>query len=227
MPRAGAHALLTRPPLGATPKDDAPFDLHVLGAPPAFVLSQDQTLSFIFPKGASKPKPAANVPFQERPRQVEPTPPGDIPGRHRRPRRSKPLGITSATRRPKGPRVLFGHPQGPKAPRILKGHDELPQTPIRHPRGAPPGPRTDVRKNVTSDAPGTSSPTPGRRPRIPSCLFPTLSNSRRCGAGHPASAPLSGTRYIVSSPPRLKALFTEIRFVNLGVQVLDPTLRIS
>ena len=35
-----SHALLTRPPL--TPKD--PFDLHVLGLPPAFILSQDQTL---------------------------------------------------------------------------------------------------------------------------------------------------------------------------------------
>ena len=32
--------LLTRLPL--TPK--GPFDLHVLGTPPAFVLSQDQTL---------------------------------------------------------------------------------------------------------------------------------------------------------------------------------------
>ena len=42
--------LLTRPPLGITnvhPKTsvgNTPFDLHVLGAPPAFVLSQDQTL---------------------------------------------------------------------------------------------------------------------------------------------------------------------------------------
>jgi len=37
---AYSHALLTRPPL--TPK--GPLDLHVLGLPPAFVLSQDQTL---------------------------------------------------------------------------------------------------------------------------------------------------------------------------------------
>ncbi len=35
-----SHALLTRLPL--TPK--SAFDLHVLGLPPAFVLSQDQTL---------------------------------------------------------------------------------------------------------------------------------------------------------------------------------------
>ena len=38
------HALLTRSPLSKTPKDLTPFDLHVLGTPPAFVLSQDQTL---------------------------------------------------------------------------------------------------------------------------------------------------------------------------------------
>ena len=44
------HVLLTRSPLSyisVTPKGSVnitPFDLHVLGAPPAFVLSQDQTL---------------------------------------------------------------------------------------------------------------------------------------------------------------------------------------
>ena len=44
------HALLTRPPLSFTkiiPKKSIckfPLDLHVLGTPPAFVLSQDQTL---------------------------------------------------------------------------------------------------------------------------------------------------------------------------------------
>ena len=48
--RQVAHALLTRPPLSfciVPPKSSvvkAPFDLHVLGTPPAFVLSQDQTL---------------------------------------------------------------------------------------------------------------------------------------------------------------------------------------
>ena len=48
-----AHALLTRPPLGrgvSSPKGflpAAPFDLHVLSTPPAFILSQDQTLMLI------------------------------------------------------------------------------------------------------------------------------------------------------------------------------------
>ena len=42
--RQVAHALLTRSPLTREPKLLRPFDLHVLGTPPAFVLSQDQTL---------------------------------------------------------------------------------------------------------------------------------------------------------------------------------------
>ena len=39
-----AHVLLTRSPLIPRPKPGSPFDLHVLSTPPAFVLSQDQTL---------------------------------------------------------------------------------------------------------------------------------------------------------------------------------------
>ena len=51
-----AHVLLTRSPLSFPsigPKaafQKAPFDLHVLGAPPAFVLSQDQTLYIWYSK---------------------------------------------------------------------------------------------------------------------------------------------------------------------------------
>ena len=45
--RQVAHALLTRPPLGCfrASSSTSPLDLHVLGTPPAFVLSQDQTLA--------------------------------------------------------------------------------------------------------------------------------------------------------------------------------------
>ena len=42
-----AHALLTRPPLIREPKLSSPFDLNVLCTPPAFILSQDQTLEII------------------------------------------------------------------------------------------------------------------------------------------------------------------------------------
>jgi hypothetical protein len=43
--RQVAHVLLTRPPLIRSPKGTSSLDLHVLGTPPAFVLSQDQTLN--------------------------------------------------------------------------------------------------------------------------------------------------------------------------------------
>ena len=48
-----AHALLTRPPLSLPLlhperiRAGASFDLHVLSTPPAFILSQDQTLMFV------------------------------------------------------------------------------------------------------------------------------------------------------------------------------------
>ena len=47
-PRYGqvAHALLTRPPLTKGASPFGPFDLHVLSTPPAFILSQNQTLKF-------------------------------------------------------------------------------------------------------------------------------------------------------------------------------------
>ena len=47
-----AHALLTRPPLKqfVASYSLSPLDLHVLGTPPAFVLSQDQTLKKLYLK---------------------------------------------------------------------------------------------------------------------------------------------------------------------------------
>jgi hypothetical protein len=39
-----SYVLLTRAPLSTYPKTGFSFDLHVLGTPPAFILSQDQTL---------------------------------------------------------------------------------------------------------------------------------------------------------------------------------------
>ena len=50
-----AHALLTRPPLSYASLGFSitPFDLHVLGTPPAFILSQDQTLMFVSPASSS------------------------------------------------------------------------------------------------------------------------------------------------------------------------------
>ena len=56
--RQVAHTLLTRPPLSQIPlrrisKRSASFDLHVLGTPPAFILSQDQTLNKSYPNSLS------------------------------------------------------------------------------------------------------------------------------------------------------------------------------
>jgi hypothetical protein len=42
--RQVAYALRTRAPLSTFPKERLPYDLHVLGLPLAFILSQDQTL---------------------------------------------------------------------------------------------------------------------------------------------------------------------------------------
>ena len=39
-----AYVLLTRSPLGYQASSITSFDLHVLSTPPAFILSQDQTL---------------------------------------------------------------------------------------------------------------------------------------------------------------------------------------
>ncbi|GAW32894.1 hypothetical protein JDF658_26590, partial [Carboxydocella sp. JDF658] len=51
-----AHALLTRPPLSHSGASSlmAPLDLHVLGTPPAFILSQDQTLRIYLEKFLSE-----------------------------------------------------------------------------------------------------------------------------------------------------------------------------
>ena len=46
--RAGSHVLLTRAPLPLSPKQERTFDLHVLGTPPAFILSQDQTRHSVY-----------------------------------------------------------------------------------------------------------------------------------------------------------------------------------
>ena len=51
--RTASYALLTRPPLIEGASSFSPFDLHVLGTPPAFVLSQDQTLRLILDRNSS------------------------------------------------------------------------------------------------------------------------------------------------------------------------------
>src|SRR5947208_7890934 len=82
--RAGSHALLTRAPLTPGPKPKGAFDLHVLSMPPAFVLSQDQTLMFILshpprsPQGATRltgpPNARTTLPVRARSSTIAPPP---------------------------------------------------------------------------------------------------------------------------------------------------------
>ena len=56
------HALLTRPPLSHRSiirriSKGASFDLHVLGTPPAFILSQDQLSNKMFKMSDQGPEP--------------------------------------------------------------------------------------------------------------------------------------------------------------------------
>ena len=61
------HALLTRPPLSLPLlhseeiRAGASFDLHVLSTPPAFILSQDQTLMLISFISSDKPWLSASL----------------------------------------------------------------------------------------------------------------------------------------------------------------------
>ena len=57
------HVLLTRSPLSPGPKPWFSLDLHVLSAPPAFVLSQDQTLREDWSAGQHLDNRAAGNPF--------------------------------------------------------------------------------------------------------------------------------------------------------------------
>ena len=65
-----AYALRTRAPLSGPPKGPVPFDLHVLGLPLAFILSQDQTLrctivvSCLYSESRVPPRCSLGVPFK-------------------------------------------------------------------------------------------------------------------------------------------------------------------
>src|SRR6185436_8162384 len=70
------HVLLTRSPLSPRPKPGFSLDLHVLSAPPAFVLSQDQTLREVgLPPEGSKSITSSLC------SKLSPSPRGNFPGR--------------------------------------------------------------------------------------------------------------------------------------------------
>jgi|GEM_PF-5197186 len=101
------HVLLTRSPLIQDPQKQAPspFDLHVLSTPPAFVLSQDQTLQTKPTKTPTNPtQQARNQPEQQsekaqKTRPHGPTqPPQQKPGK---PKQNKPQKTTQNAQPPR------------------------------------------------------------------------------------------------------------------------------
>lgn len=68
------HVLLTRSPLIHGASTASSFDLHVLSTPPAFVLSQDQTLHKSLLSNTKSPKPDKTNNQQHHPTQR----PGDV-----------------------------------------------------------------------------------------------------------------------------------------------------
>ncbi len=107
------HVLLTRSPLSPGPKPWFSLDLHVLSAPPAFVLSQDQTLREDW---SAEPRPAipftlslcskvASVAVKPTKRRRVPF----VPPRARYPERSRTFTLLSF----QGPALLFGRAKKP------------------------------------------------------------------------------------------------------------------
>ena len=87
------HVLLTRSPLTPPPKKrgQGPFDLHVLSTPPAFVLSQDQTL-----QKNQKNKPHTN-PNNQKSHQDQHAAHSNSPENQSRPNNQKPTPPPSAS----------------------------------------------------------------------------------------------------------------------------------
>jgi hypothetical protein len=136
MPGPGAHALLTRPPLSPGPKPKGPFDLHVLGAPPAFVLSQDQTLSFILVPDQSTAKTKHRRPIKDA---------GDKFGR---PSPRAPFGITWQEPPRRHPPPWRLTPAGISPPGASKENDQVPRALSPDPPGSRPASRVpQTRKN--------------------------------------------------------------------------------
>ena len=104
--------LLTRSPLTTHPKADGPFDLHVLSTPPAFVLSQDQTLQ----QNQKRTPPQQHTSGQQTPAKTNPP--------------NTQAGTTNTNKQPKHT-VEFsknGHAPG-------RSLDRLGDNPVNLPRG--------------------------------------------------------------------------------------------
>jgi hypothetical protein len=161
--------LRTRSPLDALPPKgkNTPFDLHVLSAPPAFVLSQDQTLHHSLQKTLSLPKSFRKSSTQALPTKrttasfeihVDVSPeedPADVTPQNPSPSRPS----------PQGRQALFAHPPNPNCQSLLHPPPES-----HDPRGPP------------STVPGSTRipPTPHQPPNLPHPSIPRQGKIRGC-----------------------------------------------
>ena len=135
------HVILTRSPLNPpTKKRAGPFDLHVLSTPPAFVLSQDQTLQ-------TKPNPNPNRPgpVQQKPEKKQPRTQPDTPHNPPTPRKPQPNKGPS-TAEPEDTRSTGRKKQHPKTPTTTSSRRNRAQPDPHHGNRAtrtPPPPTTD------------------------------------------------------------------------------------
>ena len=196
------HVILTRSPLNPAPKTGAgPFDLHVLSTPPAFVLSQDQTLQ-------TKPNPNPNQPPRRKPEtspgqynrsrrknnpEPNPTPP-TTPQPPARPRRPTPE--TRRTREaPDGKNNTRKPP--PQQAAEETGHNPTPTTTQQEPGDArTPNPATDPdhSQNRTTQEPGARRRTPDPPPNKKEARHPGAPNPEPRNPPQPATHPNNRSR---------------------------------
>jgi hypothetical protein len=140
------------------PEGDAPLDLHVLSAPPAFVLSQDQTLSF-----RSEPR-THPIPPEISPRRQRTGPPAHYP-----PRVVRPQATDQSPRR---------SPAGHKGQTMRETNDPMPtqgqRPPPAHPfplsrcqRAAAPPERATRHRGAGGASGYIATPLPARKPLSP------------------------------------------------------------
>ena len=122
------HVLLTRSPLIHTHQKEgaSPFDLHVLSTPPAFVLSQDQTLQ-TKPTKTSPNQPQTIVSQNPKSVQQSRKPDQAQPNPHNKKMR------TRQTKTKQTPKTTHKHAQPPGP--WHKKHDTLSSSQTTHPAG--------------------------------------------------------------------------------------------
>jgi hypothetical protein len=205
VPGAGPHALLTRAPLSKGPKPQGPFDLHVLGAPPAFVLSQDQTLS-----------------LSPRPPKVAPRRTGIPDSRHH---------FAKVAPKPRPAKGSFD--PGPTRPRgLLKGDKSEPRHPSpadlgrpqRHPKAA--GAKAPPTRPATCQR-CLSPTTPSRPPPThPFPILPPCQRTRRRLRLRLAALLCRQTTPYSHKAGRQQALFAGFLDINLSNEIFRSTLSI-